>query len=157
MNSVFNHSNSTINQFWNQYYGVFNISDYKCDNIELSVLGKGLKFCPTPPKYCYGQMKESIDKFFRSCSLKLFFDSSSLEQQPEDILEDSFLSEEEQETAFDHKELTLPSTFTPTMPGTLEHIYSILIDRILSHSPDLSRNRNMNFCPIQGYDQIKRK
>ena len=101
-------SNSSINQFWNQYYGVFNISDYKCDNIELSVLGKGLKFCPTPPKYCHGQIKESIDKFFRSCSLKLFFDSSSLEQQPEDILEDSFLSEEEQETAFDHKELTLP-------------------------------------------------
>ena len=111
MNSVFNHSNSTINQFWNQYYGVFNISDYKCDNIELSVLGKDLKFCPTPPKYCHGQIKESIDKFFRSCLLKLFFDSSSLEQQPEDILEDSFSSEEEQETAFDHNELTLPSTF----------------------------------------------
>ena len=72
MNSVFNNSNSTINQFWNQYFSVFNISDYKCDNIELSVLGKGLKFCPTPPKYCHGQMKESIDKFFRSCSLKLF-------------------------------------------------------------------------------------
>ena len=34
MNSVFNHSNSTINQFWNQYYGVFNINDYECDNIE---------------------------------------------------------------------------------------------------------------------------
>ena len=155
MNSVFNHSNSTINQFRIQYYGVFNISDYKCDDIELSVLGKGLKFCPTPPKYCHGQMKESIDKFFQSCSLKLFFDSSSLEQQPEDILEDSFLSEEEQEIASDHKVLTFPSTFTPTMPGTLEHIYSILIDRILSHSPDLSRNRNMTSAQYKAMTRLK--
>ena len=38
INSVFNHSNST-NKFWDQYYGVFNISDQKCDKIELSVLG----------------------------------------------------------------------------------------------------------------------
>ena len=34
------------------------------------------------------------------------------------------------------------------MSSTHEHIYDILIDRILSHSPDFSRQRNM---PLEQY------
>ena len=51
-----------LNKFWLKYFGVVNLSGHKCTFLELSVLGKGLKFCPTPPKYCHGQLKESIDK-----------------------------------------------------------------------------------------------
>ena len=72
-NSVFKKNDMDLNKFWFQFYSVVNLSDYKLKKNELSVLGKGLKFCPTPPKYCHGAMKESIDKFFRSASLKLFY------------------------------------------------------------------------------------
>ena len=41
------------------------------------------------------------------------------------------------------------------MPGTLEHIYSILIDRILSHSSDLSRNRNMTSAQYKPMTRLK--
>ena len=43
------------------------------------------------------------------------------------------------------------------MSGTLEHIYSILIDRILSHSPDISRNRNRNMTSAQYRAMIRLK
>ena len=41
-------------------------------------MGKGLKFCPTPPMYDNGVLKENIDKFFRSASLKLSFDDTGV-------------------------------------------------------------------------------
>ena len=120
--------NIGMNKFWFEFYGVLNLSNYSCNQNELSVLEKGLKFCPTPPKYCHGAMKESVDKFFRSASLKLFFAKNSVPDNPEDIIENSFLSEPEEDTAFEHKELKLPSTFNPPMPNTLKHIYHILIE-----------------------------
>ena len=113
--SVFIKRNVDINKFWSEFYGVVNLSDYSCNQNELSVLGKGLKFCPTPPKYCHGAMKESINKFFRSASLKLIFANNSYPQNPEDILENSLLSESETDTTFEHKELKLPSMFNPPM------------------------------------------
>ena len=137
---VFMKRNIGMNKFWFEFYGVVNLSDYSCDQNELSLLRKGLKFFPTPPKYCHGAMKESIDKFFRSASLKLFFVDNSVPGNPEDIPENSFLSKPEEDAAFEHKELKLPFlTFNPPMPNTLEDIYDILIDRILSHNPDFSR------------------
>ena len=35
--------NVELNKFWSEFYGVVNLSDYSCDQNELSVLGKGLK------------------------------------------------------------------------------------------------------------------
>ena len=41
------------------------------------------------------------------------------------------------------------------MPNTLEHIYDILIDRILSHSPDFSRKRNMTSEQYKAMTSLK--
>ena len=54
-------------------WGVLNLSTRKLTDDELKVLGKGLKFCPTPPVYDHRALKESIDRFFRSISLHIFF------------------------------------------------------------------------------------
>ena len=144
-----------INKFRSEFYGVVNLSNYSCNQNALSMLGKGLKFCPTPPKYCHGIMKESVDRFFRSASMKLFFVNNSAPENPEDILENSFLSEPEEDTAFEHKELKLPSSFNPPMLSTLEHIYDILIDKILSHSLDFSRRRNMTLEQYKAMTRLK--
>ena len=139
--NVFNYE--TINNFWLKYFGVVNLSNHKCTFLELSVLGKGLKFCLTPPKYCHGKLKESIDKFFQLASLKAFF-KPSCPEDPKSILESSFLSENDAEPEiFEYKDLKLPSTFNPQMPSNLEYIYNILIDRIISDCPELSRRRNL--------------
>ena len=105
--TMFNKSQIDINKCWSEFYEVVNLSNYFCDQNELSVLGKGLKFCPTLPKYYHSQLKESIDKFFRSASLKQFFANNS-NPEPEDILKNSFLSEEEPDTTFEHKVLKSP-------------------------------------------------
>ena len=70
---TFNYSNMNINTFGSQCFGVVNLSNYEYSFVEQSVLGKGLKFCPTPPMYDHGILKESVVKFFKSASLKLFF------------------------------------------------------------------------------------
>ena len=71
-------------------------------------------------------MKESTDKFFRSASLKLFFVQQILSQRISPRI--LFISEPDADTAFELKELKLPSTFNPPMSSTFEHIYEILIE-----------------------------
>ena len=69
-----------LNNFLLKYFGVVNLSDYKCTFLELSIPGKGLKFCPIPPKYYNVQLRESRDKFFQSVSLKAYFEPHGQEQ-----------------------------------------------------------------------------
>ena len=69
---IFIYSKMKINTFWLKYFGVVNLSNYECSFVELCVLGKVLKFFPTPPMYDHGIHKESVDKFYRPASLKLF-------------------------------------------------------------------------------------
>ena len=51
--NVFQFENVELNKFWLNYFSVVSLSDHKCTFLELSVLGKELKFCLTPPKYCH--------------------------------------------------------------------------------------------------------
>ena len=115
-----------LNKFYECFYSVVNLSNYTLDIKDLQVLGKGLKFCPTPANVDHGNLKESIDKFFRWCALRLFFTTH------EEINEDS-LNEHDTPLPFSHKELRLPSKFTPTMPSNLEHIYYLIVDEVLSY------------------------
>ena len=41
------------------------------------------------------------------------------------------------------------------MPNTLDHIYDILIDRILSHCPGFSRSRNMTLAQYKAMTRLK--
>ena len=47
-NEVFSFQNSDLNKFYGEYFGVVNISNYQIRFEELEILGKGIKFCPTP-------------------------------------------------------------------------------------------------------------
>ena len=46
--TLFNFSNMEINKFWETYYGVVNLSSISLSDEDLKILGRGLKFCPTP-------------------------------------------------------------------------------------------------------------
>ena len=144
-----------LNKFWLKYFGVVNLSDHRCTLLELSVLGKRLKFHPTPPKYCQGKLKESIDKFFQSAFLKAYFEPNGPEE-PESILESSFLSEDDAEPEiFVRKDLKLPSTFNPQMPSNLEYLYNVLIDRILSDCSELNRRRKLAIKQFKALTDLK--
>ena len=72
---VFNHKMQEIEHLWSNISTpkittpVYNISKYNLTDPEKSLLGKGLKFCPTPPKADLGDICHDIDHFFRSANL----------------------------------------------------------------------------------------
>ena len=122
-----------LNKFYEKYFGVVNLSNRKLSLIEYSILGKGLQFCPTPTKFDHGKLKEDIDKFFRKCSLKLFFNS----------LSDDLVTED-QPSRFEHQDLKLPSTFNPPMPSNLEYIYNLVMEEILNINPQTPKSNITN-------------
>ena len=87
--------------------------------------------------------------------MKAFFKPSG-QEEPESILESSFLSENSAEPEiFEHKDLKLPSTFNPQMPSNLEYVYNVLIDRILSDCPELNRRRNRTIKQFKALTDLK--
>ena len=75
--------------------------------------------------------------------MKAYFKPNGPED-PESILESSFLSENDAEPEiFKHKDLKHPPTFNPQVPSNLEYVYNVLINRILSDCPELNIRRNL--------------
>ena len=132
--NIFSFQNCDINKFYSEYFGVVNISNYQIRFEELEILGKGIKFCLTPPLYDHEAVKENIDKFFRNANLFLFFSEEDHSQRE---------VENNSTDGFKHEELKIPSKFNPPKPNMLEHIQEILTDRILNHNPSKARPRNL--------------
>ena len=135
--NLFDYRDVETNKFYEHYYGVINISSKILSKADISLLGKGLKFCPTLPVYDHSRLKESIDCLFRTMSLYLFFHS---ENNSEEMIQNIT------PRTFEHPELKLPSTFNPPRPSNLDHMYDLVIEPILSHNPKKQRKRNMLNC-----------
>ena len=127
---LFQFSSYDLNKFYSKYYGVVNLTDRKLNIHEYKVLGRGLKFCPTPCLYDHGPLKADIDRFFRLISLKIFFSD-----EQENIVAPP--------KGYSHPDLKLPSTFNLPIPSNLMHIYQSIMDEILNHNPTRKRVRNM--------------
>ena len=52
---------------------VVNISDVQLSPTEVTLLSKGVTFCPTPPKLDTFQLQNDLDNFHRRLRLKEFF------------------------------------------------------------------------------------
>ena len=142
---MFNHTHSNVNKFWLQYFGVVNLTDKEIDWKTLTLLGKGIKFCPTPPSFDHGPLKENIDSFFRKLSLHLFFSENSANIQENARVTTS---------PFKHKDLKCKSAFNPPMPLNLYHLYQNLTDKILDfNSSKKDRCRNLN---NQQYENLRK-
>ena len=127
----------TVNEFWENYFGVLNLSDRNLSYSEMSVLGRGLKFCLTPTMLDHGLLKESLDKFICNCSLKLFF--SEVDE----------IAPPEEHDMFTHKDMRLKSTFNPPLPSNLEHIYYLILEEVLMFKAIPMRERPLNLSTQQ--------
>ena len=132
---LFSFEKADVNKFYSTYFGVVNLSDYSIVFEEYRILGRGLKFCPTPPLFDHGVVKESIDKFFRNANLFLCFSDENNSQKD---LENNSMGR------FKQPDLKLPAKFNPPKPNMLEHTQEILNDRILKYNPSRNRPRNMS-------------
>ena len=90
--------------------------------------------------------KESIDKFFRTANLFLFFFDENNSQEKIELNSTDGLK---------HEKLKLPSKFNPPKPNMLEHIQEILTDRILNHNPNRNRPRNMTNSEYNIIEHLK--
>ena len=95
---------------------VINISKHKLTDDEVSILSKGLNFCPTPDAPDPGELRTDLDSLHRRLRLRYHFrdeEGSEWEPLPDYANTHSF-------TAFEHQKFKLPSTFNPTGSVALE-------------------------------------
>ncbi len=141
--------NKSIQDFL--YPGVVNLSSYQLSKPELSLLSKGLKFCPTPPKFDPGIIKADIDKFFLSVKRYLHFDdqkrnltdSSSESETDSDSLTDSYRDSTDP-PPFQHQKLIIKSSWDPPHPSQVDHVHQLIVDEILECDATQHYPRNMS-------------
>ena len=128
---------------------VYNLSSYQLSEAEKSLLEKGLKFCPTPPKPDVGDIFHDVDNFFRSANLKLFF--SDFENAQTNTTQGV-----DQTQPFEHPNLKLKSKFNPTLPPLLEFVRQSVLSDLQNFSPKPSRSKNLThdqFLAIKSLSQ----
>ncbi len=89
----------------------------------ISILEKGLNFCPTPGELNFSDLMSDIHKFHRNLRLKVFFsDEEDLTSNPNDSLVNdiAFYPDHNTYTGFEHRQFKNPSTFNPKGPPSLE-------------------------------------
>ena len=125
-----NHSNNqghTDNVFEPYTFGsVINISDVTLTDTEMSLLSRGLNFCPTPGEPDFSEIKQDLDKFHTSLRRKAFFGSPqySEAEDPPELGGLLLIPADREDEAFDHQNFKLRSNFSPPGPRCLENFIS---------------------------------
>ena len=93
---------------------IVNLSKYILQDPEISVLSKGLGFCPTPGAPDIGDIIQDLDNFKRKTRIQLFFTDPSHGSKPESIPSGG---------PSEHRSFNLKSTFNPAGPFQLESMF----------------------------------
>ena len=128
--------------------GLFNLSDYTLSESEISLLNKGLKFCPTPPLPDIGTLVRDSERFFRSAAIKLHFlnlenkDTSlnSTQVQQDQVEGSDFRSPID---AFSHPDLKPKSKWNAPVPPLLEHVKQLFLTELQCTTLQPTRNKNL--------------
>ena len=94
--------------------GIVNLSKYTLQDPEISVLSKGLGFCPTPGAPDIGDIIQDLDNFKRKTRIQLFFTEPNQGSKPETIPSGG---------PFEQRSFKLKSTFNPVGPFQLESMF----------------------------------
>jgi hypothetical protein len=109
-----------------QNKSIVNLSNFILTRDHISVLNKGLKFCPTPSKPNVGELREDMDRFHKRLRQMAFFENP--EEPPlvpstpptvgptPQVDEKNLLSFE----PFKHRKFKNTSTWNPPGPHNLE-------------------------------------
>ena len=130
--------------------GIVNLSSHTLTNTEISVLSKGLGFCPTPGAPDIGNIIHDLDAFKRRARFQLFFSGSN--QDPTE-------RHTQLGVPFEHKSFKLKSSFNPVGPFQLESmLYSIEqdLDRQKYREPKKKNLRKEEYKAIRSLNKNKR-
>ena len=134
---------------------VVNISGIILSETEISLLSRGLNFCPTPGEPDFSEVKQDLDKFHTSLRRMAFFSSlppGEDQPDPDTDLIDLWLGPDD--PPFDDQKFKLQSYFSPIGPKCLETFIEAN-ERDLSKVPIRApRKRNMAREEYQCADKL---
>ena len=105
-----------FNKLNNSQYtsGIVNLANHTLQDAEISVLSKGLGFCPTPGAPDIGDIIQDLDSFKRKTRIQLFFTDPNQGPKTESIHSGG---------PFEHRSFKLKLTFNPVGPFQLESMF----------------------------------
>ena len=124
---------------------VINLSNFQLSPDAVSLLTKGLNFCPTPGEPDLFELRRDLDRFHVNLRRKLFFQKSPL--QPN--LDSSTISlpetpsEPDPSDPFNHRTFRNPSTWCPFGPINLEAMITFNENRLNYIKPRAPCNQNL--------------
>ena len=99
---------------------LLNLTDKVLTPDQISVLSKGLNFCPTPREPNPGDLRSDLDSLHRRLRLHSYFLDEE-DPSPSPPIEGNYHSLSE----FEHRKFKLASTFNPTGPPALESMITL--------------------------------
>ena len=124
---------------------VINLSSSHLTDAMLTVLSKGLNFCPTPGEPDVSQLRLDLDTFHVQLKRKSFFAKQSiLDNQPTlDFSLPSSTQTEEPDGPFAHQQFKNPSSWCPPAPLNLEAMVIVNEQLLNDYTPRAPLNHNL--------------
>ena len=137
---------------------VINLSSFQLTPEMISVLSKGLNFCPMPGEPNRHELRQDLDKFHVSLRRKQFFDkclgtSTQLDTTDTTLLHNT--SSEDLDEPFGITKFSNPSTWCPLGPPNLETMLTlneVNLNTILLYAPgshNLNRSEQCTLAELQ--------
>ena len=151
-----------LNKNVEYYTGVVNLSNNMLSEDEQTVLSNNLKFCPTPPMFDLGELKQDVDRFFRSASLFLWhLKQDHTNNDPTSESDTTTTSDDDNDhppsnAPFQHPKLKPKSVWTPQFPSPLEHVYQLVLRDIFEFKPKRVAKRNLSDGEYKALNSLKR-
>ena len=122
---------------------IVNLSNYNLTNPEISVLSKGLGFCPSPGAPVICNIIQDLGVFKRKARLQLFFSESNQDPPGNDT---------QSGDPFEHKSFKLKSSFNPVGPFQLESMFCSIEQDLQRQKYREPRKKNLT---IEEYRAIR--
>jgi len=124
---------------------VINLSSFQLTPPMLSLLSKGLNFCPTPGEPDVHSLRQDLDKFHVSLRRTQHFSKQVSSDNTLDITSMSFLDTPvgNEPVAFDHYQFRNPSTWCPKSPINLESMIISNENLLTEYIPMAPGNQNL--------------
>ena len=136
---------------------VINMSTFQLTPAMLSLLSKGLNFCPTPGEPDVHSLRQDLDKFHVSLRRTQFFSkqvsSNNTLDQSSMSLPDTPLGTEDD--AFDHYRFRNPSTWCPKGPINLESMIMFNESYLSEYTPMAPGYQNLSLDEKQALAALK--
>ena len=125
---------------------VLNLSKIELTSDEVSILSRGLTFCPTPAEPDMGSVYIDLERFFRTLRLKVFFDEKSNNHIGSSQSQSPVSTSDNAQPPFHCTKFTEKSTFDPlqVLQGPLDVFQKTVKHELSKYKPRKPRHNNLS-------------